>query len=181
MAADTKKTRNRKPAVRRDELVESVIKRLPAAGSPFPLLDRVAWLRMAVMAFDVSYGAAGDTINVSLPGGVAVPAGTSMAPGGMTRVDQSGAAMTDDPTNVTPLRRPTQAEVDALDEPRYYIRSDGMAFGPGNVRVKPADIPSSAVIEDERPKDQQADLSTIVWADGSWPPAALPSLNIIAA
>ncbi|MES2671612.1 MAG: hypothetical protein V4673_14510 [Pseudomonadota bacterium] len=170
------KKRNRAPVIKRDPLIEAVIRKLPSEGATWPVEQRQAWLRMAVQAFDVAYGVQPE-IHIGLEPGVerlvrenpvlvAGPAG-----GGVS--DSSNVAH-------LPARRVTAAEVAALDEQRYFIDADGFARGPGGKPIKATEVPREAVIEDERPAGQQ-DLDSIMWADGQWPANALPSLNVVAA
>ena len=44
-----------------DPLIQAVIQKLPPK-SPWPLADRVTWIRMLVMAFDVAYGIEGPIV-----------------------------------------------------------------------------------------------------------------------
>lgn len=171
--AESKK-RNRTPAIRRDPLIDALIRKLPPENGQFAVEARLAWLRMAVQAFDVAYG----------PAAAIAESRDGRDPHIVDFMRQKMAGIENpkppaDDSNVTPLRRPTEDEIAALDEPRYYIDKDGFARGPGGARVKVSDVPGDAIIEDER--GTGGELDTIVWADGSWPAHALPSLNIQAA
>lgn len=168
------KKRVRHPAIKRDGLIDAVIRKLPAEGAIWPVEQRQAWLRMAVQAFDVAYGVQ-PGIHIGLEPVVEKVARENPMP---TIEGPAGGGMSDS-SNVTRLRRPTAAEIAELDEPRYFIDAQGFARGPGGVRVKATDVPGDTIIEDERQGEK--DLDSIIWADGTWPGAALPPLNFAAA
>jgi hypothetical protein len=128
-----------------DELVAAVVRKLPAPGKPFPAEARAAWLRMAAMAFDVSYGAA-DELPAFLPPS-ALPAA------------KEPAAMGD-----VVAFRPAQASPKATKVlPRFLIDTDGIAKLNSGQRILPGDVVGP--IYDLR--GELGDLSSIVWADGT--------------
>lgn len=139
------------PVHETDPLVAALIAKLPAMGAPFPAEARAAWLKMCAMAFDVAYGAAED-IPAFL--GAAKPAAAA--------------------AKAKPAAPPPP---DEDEEPRFYIARDGRALrDPGAKPVGLNDVPTGETIWDERPAGLR-DLDSIVWKDGTWPAAALPSLN----
>lgn len=48
-----------------DPLIDALIKKLPKAGATWPVNDRVMWLRMAAMAFQMAYEGPPTTIEIS--------------------------------------------------------------------------------------------------------------------
>lgn len=146
-----KPKRVRPPAVRRDPVIAALISKLPAEGTTFSRAQRVNWLRQIAMAFDGAYGVEA-----------------------LIAVDQNNPARKDPPLMELPnpiAARP--APIAPASEPRYFIDQEGYARkSPGNVRIKPHEVPDGALLEDER--DGEGELDTIKWADGPWPVAAWP-------
>lgn len=73
---------------------------------------------------------------------------------------------------------PAPAANDA--EEKYIITQDGRAVGPNGKPVKATEIPATEVLWDHRPENDR-EIDTIKFADGSWPAEALPPLNLAAA
>lgn len=156
-----KPKRIRLPAVKRDPVIGALIAKLPAENAAFTRAQRVNWLRMMAMAFDGAFG-------VQTP--IAVDSAAEIAITG-------ALGMNDVPAFLSPKPAPIAAPADD-DEVRYFVDKDGFARKePGNVRVRPVDVPSGATIEDERDGDDS--LDTIKWADGQWPPAAYPDRSFV--
>lgn len=148
-----KPKRVRLPAVRRDPVIAALIAKLPAEGAEFNRALRVNWLRQIAMAFDGAYGVQLQIfIDVDPP---------HIVPGRDTVMDLPN------PIAARPAPIAGPAEL------RYFIDSEGFARkSPGNVRIKPFEVPPEAVLEDER--EGEGDLDTIKWSDGQWPVAAWP-------
>lgn len=153
--------RVRPPAVRRDPVIVALIAKLPAENASYSRAQRVNWLRQMAMAMDGAYG-------VEPP--IAIDSAADAPSTG-------AVSMNEIPSFIPPKPVPIAAAADA-DEIRYFVDRDGFARKePGNVRVRPVDVPSGATIEDERDGDDA--LDTIKWADGSWPPAAYPDRSFV--
>jgi len=153
MTSRSKVETRRKILHMRDPLVEAVIARLPLDGH-WPRQNRLAWLRMAAMAFDVAYGPQ-----------AAIAIGEASE--GQQSTSQPASPIVPAPIDPDPA------------ETRFYVGRDGRAVrDPGAKPIMPHDIPPAETLWDERPAGRQ-DLDAITWADGQqWPAQALPSLNL---
>jgi hypothetical protein len=159
-----KPKRVRPPAVKRDPVIAALIAKLPAERGSFNRAQRVNWLRQMAMAMDGAYG-----VELQILIDVDPPV-----------IISGRDAVIDLPNPLPPRPAPIAAPAEP-DEIRYFIDKQGFARKePGNVRIKPPDVPSSAILEDER--EGEADLDTIKWADGQWPVEAWPhALTVVKA
>jgi len=149
--------RIRPPAVKRDPVIAALIAKLPPDGGRFDRNLRVNWLRQVAMAFDGAYG-------VQHP----IPIDAARE---LTITGREGAIV-DIPNILTSKPTPIAAAAEP-DEIRYFVDKEGFARKePGNVRIRPFDVPPGETLEDEREGDDE--LDSIKWADGNWPPAAYP-------
>lgn len=160
---------SRAKAAAMDPLLAALIGKLPAPGGTFGAAERLSWLRLAVLAFEVSYGPE-VAIQVSGEQGGQDARGPSEAFFGGPR----GGSMAEVGAIAPGLRL---VNLDA--EVRYYVDPDGRALkDPGALPIMPHDVPRDETLWDERPGGLR-DLDTITWGDGQqWPAGALPSLNI---
>jgi hypothetical protein len=127
-----------------DRLLAALIAKLPAEAAPWPCTDRVAWLRMMAMAFDVVYG-----------------------PGGGIRVsfDHAGGDDRDvDALHHEPVDHRAAAPPAPGVAKRFYIDRDGFAMGDGRP-IAMEDLPPGAILWDERAGIECGDASAILWRD----------------
>jgi hypothetical protein len=128
-----------------DPLLAALIARLPADAWPWPCGDRIAWLQMMAMAFNVVYGPCG---------GIEVAAAAS---DDRSAVDDGGAAAA---LHATAAGHAAPA---ASTLPRrFYVDRDGFAMGDGRP-VAMEDLPAGAVLWDERVGIESGDASAILW------------------
>lgn len=128
------------PRGRDDSLIAALMEKLPAPGTPWPAVERQAWLDMMAIAFITLYGAAG----------VAKP-NSSVSPKAPARLKRSASRR---PAPPKPLKGPG---------PAFYIDREGFARRTGGDRIMPGQI--AGMLVDQR--GEHGDLGAIVWADGS--------------
>jgi hypothetical protein len=138
-----------------DQLLVALIAKLPLEVAQWPRLERIAWLQMMAMAFNVVYGPC-DGIRV-------VPE--------ETRSDEV------DRTPGTPDRLsaawPVAAEV-AFNRPqRFYVDRDGFALGDGKP-IAMEDLPAGAILWDERVGIESGDVAAILWRNTGTSRRSLP-------
>ncbi len=127
-----------------DCLLAAMIAKLPTEIAQWPRADRMAWLQMIAMAFDVVYG-----------------------PCGGIRVLAARADDVDERANTPP---PVSAchHVTAQAEPRtpqrFYVDRDGFAMGDGKP-VAIEDLPAGIILWDERVGIECGDAAAILWRD----------------
>lgn len=151
-----KPKRVRPAPVRRDPVITALIAKIPPDGGTFTRALRVNWLRQIAMAFDGAFGV--------------------QAPIGIDTAAETVITGREGPMDIPNILAPKPAPIAAAAEPdeiRYFIDKASFARKePGNVRIKPHEVPPGETLEDEREGDDE--LDTIKWADGQWPPAAYP-------
>jgi len=123
-----------------DRLLVALIAKLPTETTPWPRADRIVWLQMMALAFDVVYGPCS---------GVRI--GPAEAGGG--RADQTATAPPHVP-EAARLRTPQ----------RFYVDRDGFAMGDGRP-VAMEDLPVDATLWDERTSVECGDVAAILWRD----------------
>jgi hypothetical protein len=134
-----------------DRLLVALIAKLPIEIARWPRADRIAWLQMVAMAFDVVYGPSG---------GIRVVPDESRAGGADQTPNTSGNVSAD---NVS-AAQPVTAEA-APDKPqRFYVDRDGFAMGDGRP-VAIGDLPAGAILWDERVGVERGDGAAILWRD----------------
>lgn len=128
-----------------DPLLGALIAKLPANGTAWSKADRVNWLRMFVMASNLAYGdAPGITVT-----DVEERAPLRFAPKPVSIEEVPAAA----------------AEASAASSHVFVIDGDGFAMRDG-MPINPEDIPSGAVIWDERRTAERGDLESVYWKAG---------------
>ncbi len=136
-----------------DRLLVALIAKLPMEIAQWPRADRMAWLQMIAMAFDVVYG-----------------------PCGGIRVLAARADDVDERAN-TP--RPVPAAHHATEQAapirpqRFYVDRDGFAMGDGKP-VAMEDLPAGTILWDERIGIECGDPAAILWRDVGTSRRSLP-------
>src|SRR5258708_31661970 len=116
---------------KRDRLLVALIAKLPMEAAQWPRADRIAWLQMIAMAFDVVYGPCGG-IRVVAEGADADEAGHS--------ANAPGPVLAGHPVTAQTAPRKPQ---------RFYVDRDGFAMGDGKP-VTMEDLPAGTILWDER-------------------------------
>jgi hypothetical protein len=138
---------------KRDPLLAALIAKLPTEMTQWPRADRIAWLQMMAMGFNVVYGAC---------------SGIGVAPE-ETRGDDRGAdAPHDVPAEgqAAPQAAPNTAQ-------RFYVDRDGFAMGDGRP-IAIEDLPASAILWDERIGIECGDAAAILWRNTGTSRRSLP-------
>jgi hypothetical protein len=131
---------------RHDRLLLALIAKLPIEIAQWPRAERIAWLQMMAMAFNVVYGPCGE-IRV-------VPEDASADDGG-----QSANAPRPVPSghHVTAQAAPPAPQ-------RFYVDRDGFAMADGKP-VAMEDLPAGIILWDERVGIECGDGAAILWRD----------------
>ena len=127
-----------------DRLLAALIAKLPAEMAQWPRADRIAWLQMTAMAFNVVYGACG---------------GIRIAPEEVRGDNRSADAPHD-----VPLERQATAQSAPSVAQRFYVDRDGFAMGDGRP-IAMEDLPAGAILWDERVGIESGDAAAILWRD----------------
>ncbi len=127
-----------------DRLLAALIAKLPAEMAPWPRADRIAWLQMMAMAFNVAYGVCG---------------GIRVGPEEARSDDRRAGAPHDVPAEPHPT-----AQTAPSVAPRFYVDRDGFAMGDGRP-IAMEDLPSGAILWDERVGVESGDAAAILWRD----------------
>jgi hypothetical protein len=130
---------------RRDRLLAALIEKLPAPGCEWDRSQRVAWLDMMAMAFDVVYGRC---------------AAAPVAP------LKAGDDATASPGLAAPRSFSLTADGASADGParQFYVDHDGFAMGDARP-IAMEDLPEGATLWDERSGLECGDVTTILWRD----------------
>jgi hypothetical protein len=134
-----------------DRLLAALIAKLPARTDYWPRAERIAWLRMMAMAFDVVYGPCGD-VRIAPEAGESARVGNTYEVAGATRAAQAEAD--DDAPEAAPQR--------------FYVDHDGFAMGAfvnGGRPIAMEDLPAGATLWDERSGIECGDVAAILWRD----------------
>jgi hypothetical protein len=130
---------------KRDRLLAALIAKLPIEIAPWPRTDRIAWLQMIAMAFNVVYG-----------------------PCGGIRVAPEDARAADDGNANAPHQASVGNHVAAQAAPhtpqRFYVDRDGFAMGDGKP-VAMEEVPAGTILWDERVGIECGDVAAILWRD----------------
>jgi hypothetical protein len=134
-----------------DRLLAALIAKLPTQTEQWPRADRIAWLRMMAIAFDVVYGPCG---------------GVRIAP------EASESACGRDADEAASIRPAPAEEGDASETApqRFYVDHDGFAMGSrgdggGGRPLAMEDLPAGATLWDERAGIECGDVAAILWRD----------------
>jgi hypothetical protein len=124
-----------------DRLLAALIGKLPAEKTQWRRDDRIAWLWMMALAFDVVYGPCG----------------------GIRIASDEDAAIADAPSQAA--ISPPDAQNETISVPtRFYVDRDGFAMGDGRPLALD-DLPAYATLWDERTGGEAGDIATILWRD----------------
>ena len=124
-----------------DRLLAAVIGKLPIETAQWPRADRIAWLRMMAMAFDVVYGSNSEGPIAPEEAGVDEANQTALGPQPL-------------PFEPRPL----------VTRQRFYVDHDGFAMGDGRP-IAMEDLPAGATLWDERAGVECGDVAAILWRD----------------
>jgi len=130
-----------------DRLLVALIAKLPTEATRWPRAERVAWLQMLAMAFDVVYGPCGG-IRV-VPEDAAAGDGDDSA-----RVLHQASAG----------HRVTAPAAPKNTAQRFYVDRDGFAMADGKP-ITIEDLPAGTVLWDERVGIECGDVGAILWRD----------------
>lgn len=137
-----------------DRLLAAMIAKLPAEIAQWPRADRMAWLQMIAMAFDVVYGPCG---------GIRVVAARA------DDVDERANA----PPPVSAAHHVTAPTAPPAPQ-RFYVDRDGFAMADGKP-VAMEDLPAGITLWDERVGIECGDVAAILWRDVGTSRRSLPS------
>ena len=134
-----------------DRLLAALIAKLPAGAEPWPRTERIAWLHMMALAFDVIHGPCGGVRIDPMEAGESMPAG---------RTDHPAAA---------PHPAPAAAVRPGAPQ-RFYVDRDGFAMGAcdhgsSGKPIAMEDLPAGATLWDERTGIECGDAAAILWRD----------------
>jgi hypothetical protein len=162
---------------RHDRLLAALITKLPPATAPWRREERIAWLRMMTMAFNVVYGACA-AVPVA-PGEPQTSGGpcdsAAVTKGGRIGIGSAGDSGDDDaPGSIADAASPAIAAAPILalarqtsrqsGRFRFYVDHDGFAMGDDRP-IGIEDLPEDAILWDERTGLECGDLTTILWRD----------------
>jgi hypothetical protein len=143
-----------------DRLLAALIARLPVEIAQWPRADRMAWLQMIAMAFDVVYGPCGG-IRVVLQ---------------EARIDEEDHSA-NAPRQVSAAHHVT-AQAAASTAQRFYVDRDGFAMGDGKP-IAMEELPPGAILWDERVGIECGDAAAILWRDIGTSRRSLPPSVIL--
>ena len=124
-----------------DRLLAALIAKLPIEIVQWSRADRIAWLRMMAMAFDVVYGKCGD----------------------VRILPEEARDGTADKTATAPPHAPAEAPPPGAPQ-RFYVDRDGFAMGDGRP-IAMEELPAGATLWDERAGVECGDVAAILWRD----------------
>jgi len=143
-----------------DRLLAALIARLPEEVAQWPRADRIAWLQMIAMAFDVVYGPCG---------------GLRVVPEEARNDDGDQSANT--PRQVSAALHVTAPTAPSTAQ-RFYVDRDGFAMGDGKP-IAMEDLPPGAILWDERVGIECGDVAAILWRDIGTSRRSLPPSVIL--
>ncbi len=132
-------------AAKHDRLLAALIGRLPKPTEPWARDDRVAWLQLMALAFDVVYGPCGGA------DAAVDPADLGAATAATTATDRSAPATSR----------------------RFHVDHDGFAMADGRP-IAMAELPAGATLWDERSGPECGDVAAILWRDVGTARKSLP-------
>jgi hypothetical protein len=143
-----------------DPLVAAVIAKLPSGGA-WPREARIAWLKMAALAFDVSFGA---------EGGIEIAATCDPDHG-----ERTGAVH---PATAVPVR--VSAPAPPKGDKVYSIDAQGFALCNG-LAIDMHELPMTCEIVDYRTGMEFGDVAGIMWKSSGYSDRPLPaSVTLVA-
>ncbi|HKD26968.1 MAG TPA: hypothetical protein VKC66_13840 [Xanthobacteraceae bacterium] len=137
-----------------DRLLVAVIAKLPTVAQ-WPRADRIAWLQVMAMAFNVVYGPCGE-IRV-VPDEAEIDGGDEST---KTRHEVSAGNRITAPTPPNPPQR-------------FYVDRDGFAMADGKP-IAIEDLPDGTILWDERIGIECGDVAAILWRDVGTTRRSLP-------
>jgi hypothetical protein len=137
-------------ARKRDRLLTALIGKLPPEKTPWSRDDRISWLWMMALAFDVVYGPC---------------CGIRIEP------EHIGETLSADGA-VVMLRHGNGTNVPV--ERNFYIDRDGFAMGNGQP-IGIEDLPPNITLWDERTGIERGDIASILWRDIGTTRRSLPT------
>jgi hypothetical protein len=141
-----------------DPLLAALIAKLPADADQWPRGDRIAWLQMMAMAFNVVYGPCG---------GIHVAPEAACDGRDVAEDDGATAALHGTADRHAAPAQPAVAQ-------RFYVDRDGFAMGDGRPLAM-EDLPAGAILWDERVGIESGDVNAILWRDIGTSRERLPS------
>jgi hypothetical protein len=130
-----------------DRLLVALIAKLPTEATQWPRADRLVWLQMMAMAFNVVYGPSGG-IRV-------VPEDAGAGDG-----DESARVL----HQVAAEYRVVAPAAPKSTPQRFYVDRDGFAMADGKP-IAMEDLPAGTILWDERVGIECGDASAILWRD----------------
>jgi hypothetical protein len=130
-----------------DRLLAALIAKLPTEIMQWPRADRVVWLQMMAMAFNVVYGPCG---------------GIRVGPGDESARDGDESARV--PHQVSAGHHVTAQAAPRNAPQRFYVDRDGFAMADGKP-IAIEDLPAGTVLWDERVGIECGDAGAILWRD----------------
>ena len=143
-----------------DRLLMALIAKLPTEIAQWHRADRIAWLGMMAMAFNVVYGPCGEIRVVPEDGR---PHGGDES--AETRQEVSGENRVTAPAPANPPQR-------------FYVDRDGFAMADGKP-IAIEDLPAGAILLDERVGIECGDVAAILWRDVGTTRRSLPPSVIL--
>jgi hypothetical protein len=140
-----------------DRLLVALIAKLPTENRRWPRAERIAWLQMMAMAFNVVYGPC-DEIRV-VPDETQADGGDETA---RTRHEVSAG------NRATAPNAPQ----------RFYVDRDGFAMADGKP-IAMEDLPAGTILWDERVGIECGDVAAILWRDVGTTRRSLPPSVIL--
>lgn len=160
------------PTAHGDPLIDALIDKLPPKGTRWPIDERLVWLRMATMAFDLAYGIEAP-IAIAIEGVPRVMDGRVLAAEHVARGMGETAAP---PANPEGLKLGPRLGKKREADQVIVICLDGMIWK-RDKQITPKELGPGDQIWDFRPGDQP--LDAVVWGDGeTYPGIKLPPLEI---
>jgi hypothetical protein len=137
-----------------DRLLLALIAKLPIETAPWSRAERIAWLQMMAMAFNVVYGPCGE---------IRVVPDAHAGDGGQSA---------DTPRQASAGNRVT-AQTSPNAPQRFYVDRDGFAMADGKP-VAMEDLPAGTILWDERVGIECGDAAAILWRDVGTSRRSLP-------
>jgi hypothetical protein len=128
---------------RHDRLLAALIAKLPVEKTQWMRDDRIAWMWMMALAFDVVYGPCG---------GISIMAEEQAAAN--AKRDAGAASL--------PAAAPNDPSPAGRAARRFYVDRDGFAMADGRP-ITMDELPPNETLWDERPGIDSGDVAAILW------------------